>query len=141
MSVWSGETLRRRLDEGKIVEPFDTTQIDCASYTLAVGSEIYISPTDISADRSSRTIRRLNPGEAFAIPPGQFAFLITKETIHIPNDAMALISMKAKIKFRGLINISGFHVDPGYCGQLTFSVYNAGPTGRQFILRKGRRAS
>jgi hypothetical protein len=26
-----------------------------------------------------------------------------------------------------LINVSGFHVDPGWCGKLIFSVYNAGP--------------
>jgi dCTP deaminase len=30
-------------------------------------------------------------------------------------------------KFRGLVNVSGFHVDPGYRGQLTFAVFNAGP--------------
>ncbi len=26
----------------------------------------------------------------------------------------------------GLINVSGFHVDPGFKGKLLFSVYNAG---------------
>lgn len=36
--------------------------------------------------------------------------------------------MKARLKFRGLVNISGFHVDPGYRGELVFSVLNAGPT-------------
>ena len=40
---------------------------------------------------------------------------------------MAFISMKAKLKFRGLINVSGFHVDPGFSGRLIFSVFNAGP--------------
>ena len=40
---------------------------------------------------------------------------------------MAFISIRAKTKFRGLVNVSGFHVDPGYCGQLTFAVFNAGP--------------
>lgn len=45
--------------------------------------------------------------------------------------------MKAKIKFRGLVNISGFHVDPGYEGQLTYSVFNAGPVAVQ--LQQGRR--
>jgi hypothetical protein len=35
--------------------------------------------------------------------------------------------MRAKYKFRGLINVSGFHVDPGFDGHLIFTVYNAGP--------------
>jgi len=36
--------------------------------------------------------------------------------------------MKATIKFKGLINVSGFHVDPGFKGHLIYSVYNAGPS-------------
>lgn len=61
------------------------------------------------------------------IPPGQFAFLLTHEKVAVPANAIALISIKAKYKFKGLINVSGFHVDPGWNGQLLFSVYNAGP--------------
>ena len=35
--------------------------------------------------------------------------------------------MKFKFKSKGLINVSGLHVDPGYRGKLIFAVYNAGP--------------
>jgi dCTP deaminase len=28
----------------------------------------------------------------------------------------------------GLINVSGFHVDPGFYGKLIYAVYNAGPS-------------
>jgi dCTP deaminase len=41
---------------------------------------------------------------------------------------MAFISMRTAIKFAGLINVSGFHVDPGYTGRLAFAVYNASPS-------------
>lgn len=41
---------------------------------------------------------------------------------------MGFISLRFSIKGTGLINVSGFHVDPGYEGRLIFSVYNAGPT-------------
>lgn len=61
------------------------------------------------------------------MPPGQFAFLLTEEVVHVPLDAIAFISIRATIKFRGLVNVSGFHVDPGYGGRLVFSVFNAGP--------------
>jgi dCTP deaminase len=47
--------------------------------------------------------------------------------VSVPADALAFISIRAKTKFRGLVNVSGFHVDPGYRGQLTCSVFNAGP--------------
>jgi dCTP deaminase len=48
---------------------------------------------------------------------------------------MAFISIKARIKWRGLINVSGFHVDPGYEGRLIFAVLNGGPAAVH--LRRG----
>jgi dCTP deaminase len=122
---WSGETLKEKLRT--LVNPFTETNIDCAAYTLTIGHEIYVSPSDQTPNPQSVTKRLLADGEAFTIPPGQFAFLITEETVKVPNDALGLISMRARIKFLGLVNISGFHVDPGFHGQLTYSVFNAGP--------------
>ena len=122
---WSGETLGVRLKT--LIEPFVPGRVDCAAYTLAVGPEIYVSPNDQTADPTTVTVRKLSDGEAFTIPPGQFAFLLTEEVVSVPADALAFISIRAKIKFRGLVNVSGFHVDPGYRGQLTFAVFNAGP--------------
>ena len=122
---WSGETLSQRLTT--LIDPFDSGQIDCAAYTLSIGSEVYVSPNDQTADPTTVSIHKLSDGEAFTIPPGQFAFLLTEEVVSVPADALAFISIRAKTKFRGLVNVSGFHVDPGYRGQLTFSVFNAGP--------------
>lgn len=122
---WSGETLRERL--APLIEPFTPERVDCAAYTLVVGSEVYVSPNDQTADPTMITVRKLAPGDAFTIPPGQFAFLLTEEIVTVPADALAFISIRAKTKFRGLVNVSGFHVDPGYRGQLTFAVFNAGP--------------
>ena len=122
---WSGETLRERL--APLIEPFAPERIDCAAYTLAVGPEVYVSPNDQTTDPTMVTVRKLDPGGAFTVPPGQFAFLLTEEIVTVPADALAFISIRAKTKFRGLVNVSGFHVDPGYRGQLTFAVFNAGP--------------
>lgn len=122
---WSGETLRERL--APLIDPFVLERIDCAAYTLSVGPEVYVSPNDQTTDPTTVTVRKLAPGDAFTIPPGQFAFLLTEEIVAVPADALAFISIRAKTKFRGLVNVSGFHVDPGYRGQLTFAVFNAGP--------------
>ena len=122
---WSGETLKDRATS--IVKPFDPKRVDCAAYTLSVGCEVYVSPSDQTADSTAVTVRKLVQGEAFTIPPGQFAFLITEETVIVPSNALAFISIRGKTKFRGLVNVSGFYVDPGFHGQLTFAVFNAGP--------------
>ena len=124
MAFWSGETLESRLPE--LIEGFDPDQIDCAAYTLRIGREVYISPSD-TKEAATRTKTILKDGEGFVIPPGQFAFLLTEERVKVPESAIAFISMKARIKFKGLVNVSGFHVDPGYHGRLIFAAYNAGP--------------
>ena len=122
---WSGETLSERLP--KLIKPFAPDQVDCASYRLSVGPEVYISPNDQTPDPTTITVSKLSQGDAFAVPPGQFAFLLTEEIVSVPANALGFISIRAKTKFRGLVNVSGFHVDPGYCGRLVFSVFNAGP--------------
>ena len=124
-TFWSGETLTQRAEA--LIHPFDSKRVDCAAYTLSIGEEVYVSPNDQTADPTTVTVHKLTEGEAFTIPPGQFGFLLTEEVISVPGDALAFISIRAKTKFRGLVNVSGFHVDPGYRGQLTFSVFNAGP--------------
>ena len=131
---WSGETLRDRLAE--LIEPFTPDRVDCAAYTLSVGPEVYVSPNSQSADPTTVSVRKLAQGDAFTIPPGQFAFLLSEEIVGVPGNALAFISIRAKIKFRGLVNVSGFHVDPGYRGQLTFAVFNAGPVA--IHLKRGQ---
>lgn len=127
---WSTETIRARGTE--LVEPFDTNKVFHGAYELAVGPEIYLTSTDGDVKQS------LDIDESIGIPPGQFALLLTEETIRIPNNAIGLISMKFGIKRKGLINVSGFHVDPGYRNRLKFSVYNAGP--QKVTLARGEPA-
>lgn len=134
---WGTKTLAERLERDKLIQPFDSEHVDCAAYKLAIGDEVYVSPNEQEKDPTRVTVRKLGCGEPFPIPPGQFAFLLTAETVRVPMDALALISVRAKVKFRGLVNVSGFHVDPGYHGQLTFAVYNAGPVS--IHLRQGAR--
>ena len=124
MTFWNGPTLEARLPE--LIEPFQIERIDCASYTLSVGNQIYVTP-DEEMNVRHHTKQELEPNQPFTIPPGQFGFLLTVETVKVPQDSIAFISIKASWKFRGLINVSGFHVDPGYRGRLVFSVFNAGP--------------
>jgi dCTP deaminase len=109
------------------VDDFRPERIDRASYRLAVGPEVYVSPTGEPDDPRNKPKTQLAPGQGFSIPAGQFGFILTEERIKVPVDAIAFISIRAGYKFRGLVNVSGFHVDPHYEGRLIFAVFNAGP--------------
>lgn len=130
MAFWSSETIKDKL--GTLIEkadgaPPDPSNIDCCAYTLTVGPEVFITPSKPSSDQKGHRKFFLKENEHFQIPTGQFAFLLTEEFVKVPKNAIAFISIKAKKKFKGLINVSGFHVDPGWQGRLIFSVFNAGP--------------
>ena len=125
MPFWSGAKLDRCLP--KLIHPFNRNMIDCAAYELRMGRQVYVSPSQHEEAPHEKTVQILEADPCFAIPPGQFALLITEEKVTVPHDAIAFISMKSKIKFNGLVNVSGFHVDPGYHGKILFAVFNAGP--------------
>ncbi len=94
---------------------------DCAYYRLRLGAEVYVSTED--------TTQYLNEkNDVLSVKPGEFALLTTLETLKLPPNYLGFISMKFDPKSRGLINVSGFQVDPGFEGRLIFSVYNAGPS-------------
>lgn len=97
------------------------------SLDLKIGDEYFLSGGDIP--------KKLNENNEFiVIKPGKFGSLITKEIISIDNNHVGLISVKFSFKQKGLINVSGFHVDPNYEGNIIFTVFNAGP--RDIYIKK-----
>jgi dCTP deaminase len=108
----------------KLVEPFNAARLKNGAYELSLGYEAYLTDSEtgkveILDDNKNREVH---------INPGQFALLLTGEKVHIPKNKIAFISIKAGEKLKGLVNVSGFHVDPGFHDKLLFSVYNAGPS-------------
>jgi dCTP deaminase len=114
------DILDRRSELFPIADHFDASHLGQVSYDLRVGSEVFLS--------EKRIPTRLSDESPYVVlPPGQFALVKTYERVRIPPDLIGLISIRSRFKFQGLINISGFHVDPTYEGNLIFSVQNVGP--------------
>ena len=120
MPFWSSETVKTRVPAQGLIEPYDPQRVMRGAYELSVGPEAYT--TTSTGERT-----KLGEDERIVIPPGQFGLLVTKEVVGVPSDAIAFLSIKSTIKLQGLVNVSGFHVDPGYKNTLKFAVYNAGP--------------
>lgn len=125
MTFWSSQKLEENL--GKLSDHSDKEMVDCNALTLRVGPEVYVTPGLEQASPSTHTRQMLVQRGPITVPSGQFAFLVTEEKITIPPEVMGFISIKATYKLRGLVNVSGFHVDPGWSGRLIFTVFNAGP--------------
>lgn len=110
-------------------EDYDTEKkVEAVSCRLHLGSEVYVSGADCPVYLSEDS-------PYISLPRGQFALLLTKESLNMPDYLFGLISIRMGKKEQGLINISGFHVDPSFQGKLVFSVFNAGPT--DVVLRYG----
>ncbi len=103
-----------------LIEKFNEKRVKCCKYELTLSREVIVTP-----DGTENRPTTCNE-PALTIPSGQYAILYTQECVTIPNYAIAFISIKFGNTYKGLVNISGFHVDPGFCGHLKFSVYNAG---------------
>src|SRR6266542_3516987 len=132
MAFWSSEKLKQRQQlQPNLVEPFENGAVKHGAYELSLGPEAFLTSYDDGKKRI------LTDSEQLVIPPGQFGLLLTEEQVSVPNNAIGFISIKAGIKFRGLVNVSGFHVDPGFSGRLKFSVYNAG--SQNIVLERKQR--
>jgi dCTP deaminase len=120
MSFWSSETIKGRTPKENLITPYNEDNVKHCAYELTMGPEAFVTSSD------SKTKLSIEPGQPIVIPPGQLAMLLTEEVVTIPTNVIGFISMRFSVKSQGLINVSGFHVDPGFAGKLKFSVYNAG---------------
>lgn len=112
---------------GKIlIDDFDPSCLRPANYDLRLGEEAYVTTDKLP-------VRLSSANDTIAIQPGEFGILMTHEYIHIPTNFVGWISLRFSFKKEGLVNISGFHVDPGFTGKIIFSVFNTGP--RSIVLR------
>ena len=108
------------------IDDFNVECLDPANYNLRLGNEVYVT--------TARLPKKLTETDnSVVIKPGEFGILLTHEYIYMPQNLMGLISLRFRYKQLGLVNISGFHVDPGFRGKLVFAVYNAGPNN--IVLR------
>jgi dCTP deaminase len=103
-------------------DTYDAGRVQQASYDLRLGAEAHIVGSDSPVMLSEEKARYLT------IAPGQFALLTCHELLSLPPSLIGFISLRNGFKMQGLVNISGFHVDPTFSGRLVFAVNNVGPS-------------
>ena len=120
-------TIKGLVDTEGLIRQWEEEGLQQWSYDLRLGGEVFLS--------SEKDLTALGEGGSISIQPGEFALLVTKEELKMPTRIAGFISLKFTYALKGLVNISGFHVDPGFEGKIVFSVYNAGPN--PVVMRQG----
>jgi dCTP deaminase len=133
-SVLSDGTIRRMVDEGRIViEPWDPSLVQPASVDLRLGDtfRVFYNHKADSIDLREGPPEGLteqvtaNEQDGFVIHPGEFCLGRTAEWVELPDDVVARIEGKSSLGRLGLIvhATAGF-IDPGWKGTLTLELNN-----------------
>ena len=132
-SVLSDGTIRRLVEEERLkIRPWDPAMVQPASVDLRLGNSFRVfhnhRVTAIDLRDPPRNLTEevvVEPGDPFAIHPGEFALGRTLEAVEIPDDVVARIEGKSSLGRLGLIvhATAGF-VDPGFKGTLTLEITN-----------------
>jgi len=83
-------------------------------------------PIDISQSKENASIK-----------PGEIAFVMTKETLDLPDDIYCQLSAKRKLSLDGIVILGGLIIDPNYKGKLIFGLYNL--SSRIYPLLPGKK--
>lgn len=71
------------------------------------------------------------------VEPGEVVFVLTQETLSLPNDVMVLLIPKRKLSHDGIMILGGLSVDPMYEGKLLIGLYNL--SSSQYPIIPGRK--
>jgi deoxycytidine triphosphate deaminase len=121
MLMNDSEILKATESNHLIITPFEPRKLKGASYDLSLGREALVS------NRDEKVLLGPDRTHSLNLEAGDFALVLTKESLKFPMDMCAEIGMRSSLARMGLILLHGMQVDPGWEGYLRFGLYNASP--------------
>lgn len=105
----------------QLISPYDGKNTRAGSYDLTIGNEYYIGS---SQDEAVLDTKSLGKDQSFAIPPHAVCFILLTESIKLPSNVTAKISLRMTHIYSGLVITSQPPFDPGYTGNVIVMVHN-----------------
>ncbi|TKJ64918.1 hypothetical protein PviCFBP13515_17590 [Pseudomonas viridiflava] len=102
-----------------LILPFDEKNLRHSSYDLTVGDEYYIGQTDAEFET-----QKLRPSQSITIPPHAVCFILTAESINLPIDVTARVSLRMTHIYAGMVLTSQPPFDPAYSGKVVIMLHN-----------------
>jgi len=138
--IISDKTIRALLASGELgISPLQDIQIQPASVDIRLGNTFrsleYDSEETLRMDSSIKYIK--TTGDTFLLQPGQFVLASTMEYFRLPGDITAFVEGRSSVGRIGLFIHNAGWVDPGFEGEITLELFNAGSSAIE--LKAGRR--
>jgi dCTP deaminase len=102
-------------------------------HNAVLAGRLEIEPEPGSINPAGIDLRAIKP---LTIKPGHHALAATMEKVGLPNNFLGILHLRSTFAREGVIASLAL-IDPGYRGQLTISLYNAGE--RPVIIEEAER--
>lgn len=126
-------SLIEALSETGFIKNGKRDNIDGIKYDFCLSTEIlkakFKQPINIAS--LPDTMKR-----ELVVEPGEVVFVLTQETLVLPNNIMAILIPKRKLSHDGIMILGGLSVDPLYEGRLLIGLYNLSSTQYPIIPGK-----
>jgi len=138
--ILSDRTIREMLADGRLsISPLAAGQIQPASVDIRLGDTFSViedtSQGILTLDREIR-YRTIRSG-TYLLLPGQFVLATTIEYFRLPDNLTAFVEGRSSLGRMGLFIQNAGWVDPGFQGEITLELFNAGRCAIE--LHTGRR--
>lgn len=119
--VLSKKDIAFRCEHENLIEDYCYQNIQTCSYDLRMGSQYYYDKNDGS---DVVNICSLQKGEVLKIPPDAICYVITEESVNMPDDLTASISLSLGLIKCGVMLAAQPPYDPGYKGKTVALLHN-----------------
>lgn len=99
----------------KLIEPFNTDQLNPASYDVKIGEYVLVEMPDSSWQKMKTP---------YLLSPGEFILAEIQETLTLPADIEATFQLKSSRGREGYEHVMSGYIDPGYKGIITLELVN-----------------
>jgi dCTP deaminase len=118
--VLNHEMIDRLISDGKLkIQNYDKTSLSPASYDAHLGKKAFVSSEKAKIDVEAKGNLLLQAGD--------FAVVSTYERFEFPLDLVGHIGIRSHYARKGIIQLSGPQIDPGFCGVLVVGLFNSSP--------------
>ena len=120
-------------EKDALISNFRYENIQTCSYDLRMGGQYYYHK---KAYGDSVKVSTLKEGEVLNIPPHAICYVMTEETVNIPADLTASISLAFGLINRGIMLAAQPPYDPGYKGKTVALLHNL--SNRDVQIKRGQ---